>query len=74
MRAGQDLRRRAGRIGEERLTPEAGISATAFGVEDPQLGPAARRPEPVPADDHLGPLADHVPAEPDPRPTGKLEA
>jgi len=61
-------------VGEERVAGEAGIPAAAVGVQDPQLGPAARRPEPVAADDHLGPLADHVPAEPDPRSTGELEA
>jgi hypothetical protein len=65
--AGDQARgRAAARIDEERVPPEAGIPATAIGVEDPQLGPATRRSEPVPADDHLGPLSDHVPAEPDP--------
>ena len=63
-----------GGIGEERIAPEAGIPPTALGVEDPQLCPAARWPEPVAADDHLGPLADDVPAEPDPRSAGKLQA
>jgi len=63
-----------GGIGEERVAPEAGIPAAALGVEDPQLCLAARWPEPVAADDHLGSLADHVPAEPDPRSAGKLQA
>jgi len=63
----------ASRIDEERVAPEAGIPASALGVEDPQLRPATRGSEPVPADEHLGPLPDHVPAEPDPRATGKLQ-
>ena len=73
--AGDQARgRAAARIDEERVLREAGIPATALGVEDPQLGPATRRSEPVPADEHLGPLPDHVPAEPDPRAPGKLQA
>jgi hypothetical protein len=73
--AGDQARGRAAtRIDEERVAPEAGIPATAVGVEDPQLRPATRWSEPVPADEHLGPLPDHVPAEPDPRAPGELEA
>ena len=73
--AGDQARGRAAtRIDEERVAPEAGIPAAAFGVEDPQLRPATRWSEPVPADEHLGPLPDHVPAEPDPRAPGELEA
>jgi hypothetical protein len=72
--AGPGRDRRTPRIGEELVPSEAGIPAAAFGIQDPQLRPTTRWPEPVPADDHLGPLADHVPAEPDPRSTGELQA
>jgi len=57
---------------QERLALETGVPTASLGVEDPQLCPATRWPEPVPADDHLGPLSDDIPAEPDPRSTGQL--
>lgn len=62
-----------GGIGEERLTEEAGIPAAALRVQDPELRPPPRRAGSVPGDDHLRPLADDVPAEPDPRPLGQLQ-
>ena len=72
--AGDQARgRAAARIDEERFTPEAGIPAAALGVEDPELRPAACWAEPVPADEHLGPLPDDIPAEPDPRAPGELQ-
>jgi hypothetical protein len=71
--AGDQARGRAARIDKEHVAPEAGIPATALGVEDPQLRPATRWAEPIPADKHLGPLPDHVPAEPDPRAPGELQ-
>ncbi len=64
--SGQAGGRPAARIDEECVAHEAGIPAAALGVEDPQLGPPARWPEPVPADEHLGSLSDHIPAQPDP--------
>jgi hypothetical protein len=42
-------------------------------VEDPELGPPARRSEPVAGDVHLDPLADDVAAEADPGLPGELE-
>ena len=63
-----------GGVGEERLAEEAGIPPTALRVEDPELGPAPRRTRPVPGDDHLGPLSDHIPAEADPGASSELES
>ena len=59
-----------GSVAQEGVAQEAGIPAATVRVEDPKLRPAARRTEPVPADDDLGALADDIPAEPDPRSTG----
>ncbi len=64
-----------GRAGcEERIAAEAGVPVATLRVEDPEHRPPARRAEPAPGDHHLRPLADDVPPEPDPRPTGELEA
>ncbi len=63
-----------GGIAEEWLAEEAGVPVAALRIEDPELHPAPRRSGPVPGDDHLRPLADDVPAEPDPRPPGELQA
>jgi hypothetical protein len=60
-------------VGEERLAEEAGIPAAALRVQDPELRPPPRRTGSVPGDDYLRPLADDVPAEPDPRPLGQLQ-
>jgi hypothetical protein len=62
-----------GGVGEERLVEEAGIPAAALRVQDPELCPPPRRAGSVPGDDHLCPLADDIPAEPDPRPLGQLQ-
>ena len=62
-----------GGVGEERLAEEAGIPAAALRVQDPELRPSPRRAGSVPGDNHLRPLADDVPAEPDPRPLGQLQ-
>jgi hypothetical protein len=76
VRAGQadtDPARPAPWIGEERVAQEAGIPAAPFRVEDPNLCSTPCRPEPVPADEHLGALPDDIPAEADPRSTGQLQ-
>ena len=62
-----------GYLPEERLAAEAVVALAALRVEDPELGPPARRPEPVASDVHLDPLADDVAAEADPRLAGELE-
>ena len=62
-----------GYLPEERLAAEAVVALAALRVEDPELGPPARRPETVAGDAHLDPLADDVAAEADPGLTGELE-
>jgi hypothetical protein len=61
-------------LDEEVVARQAGVALISVGVEDPEAGPAARRAEAVPGDDHVRPLADDVPAEPDPRLAGELQA
>ena len=61
-------------VAEELVAGEAAIPLPALGVEDPELRLPPRRPEPVPGDRHLRPLADHVAPEPDPRPAGEFQA
>src|SRR5688500_3423442 len=58
---------------QEALAAEAGVALAAVGVQDLEGRPAAGWPGPVTGDDHLRSLADHVPAEPDPRSTGQLQ-
>ena len=58
---------------EEVLAAEAGVALAAVRIEDPEGRPATRWPGPAAGDHHLRSLADHVPAEPDPRPAGQLE-
>lgn len=53
---------------------EAGIPPAALRVEDPELDPLPRWTCPVAGDDHLGPLADDIPAEADPGPSSKFQA
>ena len=53
-------------VEEEVRAAEAAIALPALGVEDPELRPSPRRPEPVPGHGHLGLLADDVATEPDP--------
>ena len=60
--------------GEERVPPEAGVALTAVGIENPEGGPAAGRSGPVAGHEDLGRLADDVPTEADPGPSGELEA
>ena len=62
-----------GGIGQERLAEETGVPTSALRVEDPEVRPPTRRTGPVAGDDHLRPLADDVPAQPDPRPSSELE-
>ena len=62
-----------GGVGEERVAEEAGVATATLRVEDPELHPPPRRAGPVPGDHHLRPLADDIPAEPDPGPSGELE-
>ena len=69
---------RSGQLNRPRIqqfvAAEAGVALTAVRVEDPEGRPAARWAGPVAGDQHLRSLADHVSAEPDPRPTGKFQA
>src|SRR6185437_8955539 len=64
---------RGGLIAEEVLPAKAGVPIAALRVEDPKGRPPARRAIPVARDERLGPLADDVTPEPDPRPPGELE-
>jgi hypothetical protein len=57
---------------QERALGQTGVAAAAVGIEDLQLGPAARRSETVSGDDDLGSLAHDVPSQPDPRPPRQL--
>ena len=67
--------RLAGRwpVGEEGAIPQAGVPRATLRVQDPELRPAAGRPEAIPGDGDLRPLADDIPAEPDPRSPRELE-
>ncbi len=56
------------------MAGEAAVALPAVGVEDPELRPSPRRPEPVAGDGHLGLLADHVAPEPDPGASRQLQA
>jgi len=60
-------------VAEEIRVAEAAVPLATLGVEDPELRPSPRRPVPAAGDEHLGPLADDVPPEPDPGPPGQLE-
>ncbi len=53
---------------------EAGVPVAAVGIDDPEVGAASGRTEPVAGDDHLGLLTDDVAAQPQPGATGQLEA
>ena len=52
---------------------ETAVPLATLGVQDPELRPSARRPVAAPGDERLGPLADDVPAEPDPGPPHELQ-
>ena len=58
---------------EEPVEAEAGVALAAVRVEDPKGRATTRWAGPTAGDHHLRSLADHVPAEPDPRPAGQLE-
>ena len=58
---------------EEAFAAKAGVALAAIRVEDPEGRATTRWAGPAAGDHHLRSLADHVPAEPDPRPAGQLE-
>ena len=58
---------------DEALAAEAGVALAAIRVEDPERRPAARRSGPAASHHHLRSLADHVPAQPEPRSASQLE-
>ena len=64
---------RRGLVDEEVVAAETGVALATLRVEDPERRPPPRRTRMVAGDHHLRPLADDVPAEPDPRPPGELE-
>jgi hypothetical protein len=61
-------------VAKELLPAETAVALAAVRVEDPELRLPPRWTEPVAGDRHRRLLADDVPAEPDPRPSGELEA
>ena len=64
---------RSGQFQEERLAGQAAVALAAFRIQDPQLGPPARRAESVPGDHHLRPLAHDVAAQANPRSSDELQ-
>jgi hypothetical protein len=62
-----------GRLLEQPLFREAVVPLPAIRVEDPEVCVPSRRPEMVPGDHHLCPLADDVASQPDPRPARELQ-
>ena len=52
---------------------ETAVPLATLGVEDPELRPPPRRPVAAARDERLGPLADDITAEPDPRPSHELQ-
>ena len=69
LRLGQLNRPRVPQVGPA----EARIALAAVGVQDLEGRSPPRWASPAAGDDHLRSLADHVPAEADPRSTGELE-
>jgi hypothetical protein len=59
---------------EQAFAAEAGVALAAVRVEDPEGRPATWRSGPVAGHEDLGPLADDIPPEVDPRSAGQLEA
>ncbi len=53
---------------------ETAVPLATLGVEDPELRPSPRRPVAAAGHERLGPLADDVPPEPDPRSPDQLQA
>jgi hypothetical protein len=64
---------RGGLIDEEAVTAEAAIAFPTVGVEDPKRRPPPRRAVAVPGNQGLGPLADDVSPQADPRPACQLQ-
>ena len=60
-------------VDEQGVASETGVPLAALGVEDPERRRAARPAVTVVGDERLRPLADDVPAQPDPRPTVQLQ-
>lgn len=60
-------------IAEQVVAAKAGVARPSVGVQDPEGRPPAGWAGAIARDDHLRSLADHVPAEPDPRSTGQLQ-
>ena len=60
-------------VDEEVVAAEAGVARPSVGVQDPEGRSPAGWAGAVARDHHLRSLADHVPAEPDPRSTGQLQ-
>lgn len=66
--------RRSGRVVTEEIrVAETAVPLATLGVEDPELRPSPRRPIAAAGHKRLGPLADDVPPEPDPRPPRQLQ-
>lgn len=60
-------------VAEQLVAPEAGVARASVGVQDPEGRSPAGWAGAIARDHHLRSLADHVPAEPDPRSTGQLQ-
>ena len=59
---------------EEGVVAQARIPVPAIGIEDPERGPPAGWPGPAATDHDLGGLADHVPSQSNPGPSGEFQA
>ena len=73
MRSGRLNQPEPGFVGEEAVAAEAGVTLATVRVQDPEGRPPAWRAGAIARDHHLRSLADHVPAEPDPRSTAELQ-
>ena len=62
-----------GLIDQQGVPGETGVPLAALGVEDPEGRPTPRRTVAVVRDERLRALADHVAAQPHPRPACQLE-
>ena len=58
---------------QQAVVAEAGVARSTVRIQDPEGRAAAGWTGAIARDDHLRSLADHVPAEPDPRSTGQLQ-
>jgi hypothetical protein len=61
------------RFAQKLVARQAGVARSTVRVEDSQIHRPAGWRVPVPCDSGLSELADHVTAEPDPRPTAQLQ-